>query len=277
MSVMTQTAAALARLKAFIDAKTGKASADLTAAVGNLSKQADDAVEVGKQAAYDAFWDEYQQNGTRKMYAGAFSGLGWTEKTFKPKYRITPAGTTGAENVFNTFNRVTTDRDPTNETLFDFSPYKDMVDFSGATMVNGAFMNARVKNVFLNLENATSATNIFNMNNGGQVDGITMRVTNKTTGMNGAFSNAYLLVEFRFTEDSEIVATLSFQHSTKLSKDSILSIWNALSTTTGKTVTFSKTAVNSAFETSAGANDGSTSAEWLALIGTKTNWTVSLV
>ena len=47
-------------------------------------------------------------------------------------------------------------------------------------------------------------------------------------------------------------------------------------TASGKTITFSKTAVNKAFETSAGANDGSTSAEWLALVGTKPNWTISL-
>ena len=68
------------------------------------------------------------------------------------------------------------------------------------------------------------------------------------------------------------------QWSTKLSKASITSIINALSeTTSGLTVTLSKTAVNNAFETSAGAADGSTSEEWTTLEGTKTNWTISLV
>lgn len=64
----------------------------------------------------------------------------------------------------------------------------------------------------------------------------------------------------------------------KLSKPSITSIINCLSTTTsGLTVTLSKTAVNNAFETSEGVADGSTSQEWLNLVATKTNWTISLV
>lgn len=70
----------------------------------------------------------------------------------------------------------------------------------------------------------------------------------------------------------------SVQDCKLLSKASHISIVNALSSTTsGLTVTFSKQAVNKAFETSEGAADGSTSAEWLALANTKSNWTISLV
>lgn len=70
----------------------------------------------------------------------------------------------------------------------------------------------------------------------------------------------------------------SVEHSTLLSKDSITSIINALSTTTSNlTITLSKTAVNNAFETSSGAGDGSTSEEWNTLIATKSNWSISLV
>ena len=65
--------------------------------------------------------------------------------------------------------------------------------------------------------------------------------------------------------------------SIKLTKDSIKSIINHLSSaTSGKTVTLSKTAVNKAFEASVGANNGSTSEQWLNLIATKSNWTISL-
>lgn len=67
------------------------------------------------------------------------------------------------------------------------------------------------------------------------------------------------------------------QWSTKLNKASITRIINALSTTTsGLTVTLSSTAVNNAFATSEGAADGRTSAEWLALVATRSNWTISL-
>ena len=65
--------------------------------------------------------------------------------------------------------------------------------------------------------------------------------------------------------------------STLLSKESITSFVNALlETASGKTITFSLNAVNKAFETSAGAADGSTSAEWGTLIAGKSNWTISL-
>ena len=62
------------------------------------------------------------------------------------------------------------------------------------------------------------------------------------------------------------------QDCVNLSKDSIVIIINALSTTTtGLSITLSLTAVNNAFE------GGSTGTEWLALAGTRNNWTINLV
>ena len=70
---------------------------------------------------------------------------------------------------------------------------------------------------------------------------------------------------------------MDLQHSTKLSKASIISVINALSDTTNALkVQLSKTAVNNAFETSSGVADGSTSEEWTTLIATKANWTIAL-
>ena len=70
------------------------------------------------------------------------------------------------------------------------------------------------------------------------------------------------------TFEGEIAKNFNVKWSTKLSKASIESIINALSTTTsGLTVTLSETAVNNAF----------TAEEWDALEATKTNWTISLV
>ena len=78
--------------------------------------------------------------------------------------------------------------------------------------------------------------------------------------------------------EGEIGKEIDIQHSHKLTKASITSIINALSSTTsGLSVTLSKTAVNTAFETSTGANNGSISTEWSALVATKTNWTINLV
>ena len=71
---------------------------------------------------------------------------------------------------------------------------------------------------------------------------------------------------------------MNLKSATKLSKASITSVVNALSASaSGKSITFSKTAIDSAFETSSGAADGSPSDEWLNLIATKSNWTISLI
>ena len=48
--------------------------------------------EAGKKSQYDEFWDTYQTNGQRTNYTYAFSGLGWTDNLYKPKYPITFAG-----------------------------------------------------------------------------------------------------------------------------------------------------------------------------------------
>ena len=72
-------------------------------------------------------------------------------------------------------------------------------------------------------------------------------------------------------------SSLNTAPCTLLSKASIESIINALSpTTSALTVTLSKAAVNTAFETEAGLADGSTSQQWADLIATKSNWTISL-
>ncbi len=96
--------------------------------------------------------------------------------------------------------------------------------------------------------------------------------TKATIWLNGA----------RALEDIEFVPntigiSLDFYWCYNLSKASLTSAVNGLSSTAeGLTVSFSTTAVNKAFETSEGANDGSTSAEWTALANTKTNWTIAL-
>ena len=65
---------------------------------------------------------------------------------------------------------------------------------------------------------------------------------------------------------------------TLLDKESLTSIINCLSdSTSGLTVTLSLTAVNKAFEITNGADNGSNSTEWLNLVNTRSNWTISLI
>lgn len=98
-----------------------------------------------------------------------------------------------------------------------------------------------------------------------------------------AFTNAFndcTALEELILSGSLVRGGLDLHWSTKLNKASIESVINALSdTTSGLAITLSKAAVDKAFETSEGANDGSTSAEWDALGGInrpRQNWTISL-
>ena len=46
--------------------------------------------KAGQQSEYDRFWDEYQNYGAITNYDNYFSGKGWTKKTFRPKYNMSP-------------------------------------------------------------------------------------------------------------------------------------------------------------------------------------------
>ena len=73
----------------------------LQTVAGNQKKVYD----AGKQAEYDAFWDELQQKGKRRNYWGAFAS--WTDEIFKPKYPIV-ATTTKSMFYLSTITQVPT-------------------------------------------------------------------------------------------------------------------------------------------------------------------------
>ena len=200
--------------------------------------------DAGRQAEYDAFWDVFQGYGNRRYYNQTFynstkAGQGWTDETFNPKYPIV-TDTGYNNNIF---------------AYCSFTDTKVEIDLSASASAQGGFlfctMLKTIRKVTLPTDENANLTNIFY-----RCDSLE----------NIVFGG-------------EIVQTgISFQWSTNLSRESITNIINALSLNVAdKTMTFSKTAVNKAFETSEGANDGNTSAEWLNLIATKPGWTISLV
>ena len=121
---------------------------------------------------------------------------------------------------------------------------KVAVDCSGAASMANAFYNAPV---------LKKIPKVILKNDGSQV-------------MTRAFSALPSLENIVI--EGVIGASVTFQSSTKLSKESIESVFGALSnTTSGLTLTLSQTAKQNAF----------TNAQWSALVATKPNWTISLV
>lgn len=218
----------------------------------------------GQQAEYDRFWDAFQENGNRAVYAGGFAGRGWTVDTFKPKHRVALNGTTVADYMFMYFNCISSDD---TDDLLDFTEFNSMFDFSASKRLQNTFYNARIKNLYVDCSNASTMTSTFDADNGGYIENLTLKVTTKTTSFTNAFKNQGNTKNVTFTDDSVIAANISFNQCHKLTKSSITSIINALSSSTsGKTLTLSKTAKEAAF----------TADEWSALIATKSNWTISL-
>lgn len=143
--------------------------------------------------------------------------------------------------------------------------------------VSGAFANCYSLEAVDLTECSTSFTNIQNPFHGSSELKTIKGELNFTAGATVVtpFHGCYALEDVRFVAGC-IENNTSFAHS-PLNKPSIESAMAGLSdTATGMTASFKKTAVNTAFETSEGAADGSTSEEWLALVATKPNWTITL-
>lgn len=216
--------------------------------------------EAGKKSEYDAFWDEVQQNGTRTNYALGLCGNHWTKQNFKPKYPIKPVGSMA--NCFAYWNNTV---------------FKDLIDFrecceldtSEVTSLGAAFYASALIYAIgvLDCRKCSNADTAFQ--NATNLTIIEMIVSASAVRYNNTFQNCSALEEIRF--EGVIGSNINFQWSTKLSKASIENIIGCLSSTTsGLTVTLSKTAVTSAF-------GSTTSEEWLNLVATRSDWTISTI
>lgn len=221
---------------------------------------------TGEQAEYNRFWDGYQGNGNRENYNYAFYGKGWTDKTFKPKYPFPKI-----PYYTNTFN---------NTGIQDFKGilerqglYLDLEGMDGVEQgCKYLFASSLVTHVgrIKYPQNVTTIEAIFSYCYGLiTVDELHLSPDGSTV-LKNAFVDCPLLENLTITG---VIGQNDFnvRWSKNLSRESLVSIINALSTTeSGKTITLSKTAVNNAFV------GGSTGDEWLNLIATKSNWAISL-
>ena len=239
----------------------------LTTVAENVPKVYGAGEEAGKKTAYDEFWDSYQENGTRINYIAGFGGEGWTNKTFKPKYDITPEY---ADNLFQS-SRITNLK----QALIDCGVKLDM---SGTKQSQYFLRSAQItvlpeidttsmKNInslFAYAANLTTITKLILKDDGSQV---------ASNAFNGATKLVTMIVEGTIGQNFDL------SPCTKLSKESITSVINALSsTTTNMKLTLSKTAVNNAFGIN--VDDATTypeGSEYYNLRHSKDNWTISYV
>lgn len=231
----------------------------------------DEVYEAGKDQMLSDMWDMIQDKGNRTNYQRAFGAMRISKDTFKPKYDF----------KFSSSQYLFIDA---YGDILDLDAIEKecgiVFDFSEATTMNATFQYAPVEKVnIIDASKATSLNYLFgglNATNPHPIKWVNKLVVNPNATFTNAFHYCALLEHIIF-EGTIGKSGLTLSRSTKLDKESLISAVNTLSaTTTGLSVTLSKTAVNKAFETSEGANDGSTSTEWATLIATKPNWTISL-
>ena len=221
---------------------------------------APDRYEEGRKAEYDAFWDSFQQNGNRQSYNLAFGGY-WGRQTFKPKYDIVP---TTLNSAFHSLCQ-----NDTEWYAFDMVEHLQelgvVLDTSICTNFTSAFMWAHIGRIGV-IDCRAAKSGLTGTFAYGKIKTIDKVIVNDGNTYPNTFASQGQLENITF--EGVIGAEISFKDCTKLSKASIESVVGALSSTTsGLTLTLSRTAKQAAF----------TDEQWAALIATKPNWTISLV
>lgn len=221
--------------------------------------------DAGKYQAWSDYQDNYQQNGTRTAYPYAYAYA--NDEVFKPKYNLICSGYYGAQGVF-AYSTITDVAKILNDRgiLIDTSGAQIFSDFcrSSKTISSPPLDLTSATNVSLAFYDATNLRDVTLLNIHADLK------FDRTFGYSPKIENVVVT--------GTIGQDIDFQYATYLSKASITNIIEHLSTTSsGKTLTLSKKAVNTAFATSYGGADGSTSEEWIALVNSRTNWTISLI
>ncbi len=246
----------------------------LTAIGENVSK----VYEAGRRAEYNRFWESFQMNGERTSYIYGFAGDGWNKDTFYPKYDIIPND--NINQIFYQFG-LNSQAGGTN-TLNLVERAKECgitIRFNKVAFANYAFYYAKISHLPTVNITAYSGANVGSIFQDARYTKSIEKVivSEKLKYQSVAFQNMLALEEIRF--EGVIGNTIAIAESTKLSKDSIISIVEALSeTATEQTLSLSKKAVNNAFGID--VDDESTypvGSEYYTLRHSKDNWTFSYV
>lgn len=219
--------------------------------------------DAGKKAEYDKQWDNQQNYGKRQNYLCGFAGAGWTNENFKPKYSM---DITYAYMMFR--NNACTRSLPDICTEQNISiKFDKTTEFTQTFFAAGFSVIGEVSTI-----SATTLPSTFYGIKAHTIEKLVLK-DNGTQTYSSTFTNAntltHIIIEGKIGTAFDI-------HYSPLDKESILSIADAVLDKTF-TIKFNLDAVNKAFETSEGTNDGSTSTEWTNLWTDKPKVTISLL
>lgn len=234
---------------------------------------ADRVYEAGQKSEYDRFWDNGQNYGNPSGYQNLFSGAMWNNATFKPKYDIILP-------PFSTAYMMFRNCEVKGDLVEILKNCNVKLDFSKCDNMQYTFNNTQFTRIgIIDLSSCRYLQSTFQANTTLEtIDEIILK-SNGSQDLSNSFGQCTALKNIKFS--GVIGSNINFQWS-PLNKASIESVVSALlKTATGKNAIFKKSAVDAAFQTSEGANDGSTSVEWINLITPYSNqydgnWTITL-
>ena len=219
--------------------------------------------DAGKKTEWDNFWDAYQYNGKRIGYFCAFSGIGWNDKTFKPKYNMAVKGSALE--------------------MFMYCEVTDIVKSLNECGVTLDFSNAdSCKNLFV--YSKTKALPVLNFSKSNNAEQFVMQCRNLVTiekiisnenlvFKNNAFKDCTALTNITF--EGVIGQSLDMSYSTALLVDSMKSIISCLKNYSGTSNEFTyKLSLSedswAALEADSTAPDGNTWKEYVGTLGWNT-------
>lgn len=210
-------------------------------------------------------------------YHYMFAGSRWNKETFKPRYDIKCYATSPGNCVqmFYMHNRNAGEPYDLVEHLAELGVELDLSYFGALFQ---CFQYAGFSRVgVIDLTGASSSYGLYCVLANSSIETIDKLVLKEYSfdyygnEFQGADALKNLTIEGVIANNN-----LNFSACTKLTKASHVSIFEHIHVTKTISITLSKTAVDTAFETSEGVADGSTSAEWLALVASRPNCTISL-
>lgn len=178
--------------------------------------------EAGKDAQWNEFWDSYQARGAALYSSYLFAGNGWRDKHFKPKYDIV-VSKGGATGMFRQC-RITNLKKILQECGV-------ILDTSQATDLSNAFSYSKITYLpKISLKSVTTGTDYIFGSTSTETNLISIdevEVAETTTIKSNAFNYDSKLEHVIFT-GTIAKNGLNLQWSTKLDKESLLSILNCL-------------------------------------------------
>ncbi|MBR2452587.1 MAG: hypothetical protein IKB32_00855 [Clostridia bacterium] len=171
--------------------------------------------EAGKKSQYDEFWDSFQDNGNRTIYARAFQ-YNWNDINFKPKYDMNITGSLSTSFAYNDITDLASRLEECNVKLdtTNATSFSEFVYLSGITRLPE-----------LVTYGATGFSRAFTSGNLITMDNLVLKEDGSQSFTN-TFQSCTKLTNIKIT--GKIGNDVSFSNSPNLTYDSLMSIINAL-------------------------------------------------